>query len=77
MVEEDAESEEFDDEDSGELADPSNEPSAEESLVYLEPAAIGIEYIGLWDQSADSLNSYIYPVGIICTHLGTANTVYY
>ena len=40
---------------------PTSEPSIEESMVYLEPAAIGIEYVGLWDEAGNSLNSYIYP----------------
>jgi len=40
---------------------PTSEPSFEESIVYLEPAAIGIEYVGLWDEAGDSLNSYIFP----------------
>ena len=30
---------------------PTSEPSIEESIVYLEPNALSIEYIGLWDEA--------------------------
>jgi len=44
-----------------EPSSPTSEPSMEETVVYLEPAAIGIEYIGVWDQEDDSLNKFVFP----------------
>ena len=33
----------------------------EDTFEYLEPTAIGLEYIGVWDQAGDSLNKFVYP----------------
>ena len=30
-------------------------------MVYLEPVAIGFEYTGVWNQTEDTLNPYLYP----------------
>ena len=48
-------------ENSDPTSSPTSEPSFEESIVYLEPAAIGLEYIGLWDQEANTLGYYVFP----------------
>ena len=38
---------------------PGSEPTVE--MVYLEPAAIGFEYSGIWNQTEDTLNPYLFP----------------
>ena len=43
------------------VGEPSSDPSIEDTFEYLEPAAIGIEYVGIWDQAGDSLNRFVYP----------------
>ena len=47
--------------DQGSDTDNSQPSSEEEEIYYLEPVAIGFEYIGNWDEEADALVDYIQP----------------